>query len=170
MLRGKPPQFGPFKSSWLCEMLDCHCGPGTSFDQNDRLRGEQRGRKRVGRAEVLLSGFPLTTAKTGPEPELPQGSSYSQRHSCAFCLSNDMLGLSYSISWKKFTIIADILFSTIFLVSEMKGRIRKSEGGSVLVKQLDTSIFVGEQLVSFAPYVLDKVTYPTYIFLRVINN
>lgn len=78
----------------------------------------------MGRAEVLLSGFLLTTAKTGPEPELPQGSSYSHRHSCAFCLRNNMPGLGYCISRKKFTIIADILFSTIFLVSEMKGRIR----------------------------------------------
>ncbi len=49
----------------------------------------------------------------------------------------------------------------IFLVSEMKGRIRKTGGGSVFVKQLDTSISVGEQLLSVAPYVLDKVTYPT---------
>lgn len=72
-----------------------------------------------------------------------------------------MLGLSYSISRKKFPIIADILFSTIFIVGEMKGRIRKSGGGSVLVNQLDTSISVGEQLLSVAPYVLDKVTYPT---------
>lgn len=31
MLQGKPPHPGPFKSSWLCQMLDCHCGLGTSF-------------------------------------------------------------------------------------------------------------------------------------------
>lgn len=40
----------------------------------------------------------------------------------------------------------------------MNRRIRKSGGGSVLVKQLDTSICVGEQLLSVAPCVLDKVT------------
>lgn len=37
-----------------------------------------------------------------------------------------MLGLSYSVSLKKLSIIADILFSMIFPVSDMKGRIRAS--------------------------------------------
>ena len=39
-------------------------------------------------------------------------------------------------------------FPSFFLVTEMKGRIRMSGGGSVLVEQLDTAISVGEQLLS----------------------
>lgn len=57
-----------------------------------------------------------------------------------------------------------------FLMTEMKGRIRESGGGCVLVKQLDAYISAGELIRSVAPSVLDKVTSPTYILLRVINN
>lgn len=72
-----------------------------------------------------------------------------------------MLGLSYFISHKKFSLIADILFSIIFLVNDMKGRIRRCRGGCILVKQLDMSISIGEQHLSVPPYVLDEVTHPT---------
>ena len=60
-----------------------------------------------------------------------------------------MLGLSDSISRKK--IIADILFSVPPPPARgMKGSIRMSGGGSVLVQQLDTSLSVVEQRLSAA--------------------